>query len=108
MEQLQARGIGFCSLTEALDATPPTGRLIFAIFGALAEYERALIRECVKAGMALAKRRGVHIGRRRALAPTAIAQARMLLDGGKSPRSVARTRHMASRRCTEPSQLMSA
>lgn len=62
--ELQNRGIEFQSLSEAIDTTTPSGRLVFHIFGALAEFERELIRERSKAGVAAAKARGVHIGRR--------------------------------------------
>jgi hypothetical protein len=44
VENLRVRGIGFCSLTEALDTTTAQGRLVFHMFGALAEFERSLIR----------------------------------------------------------------
>ena len=45
IENLRVRGIGFRSLTEALDTTTARGRLVFHMFGALAEFERSLIRE---------------------------------------------------------------
>jgi DNA invertase Pin-like site-specific DNA recombinase len=67
---LQARGIGLVSLTENIDTTSASGRLIFSVFGALAEYERAMIKERVQAGIAAAKERGVVMGRRPALNPT--------------------------------------
>lgn len=51
---LESRGVGFKSLTEAMDSTTPGGRLIFHLFGALAEFERDLIRERTRAGMAAA------------------------------------------------------
>jgi DNA invertase Pin-like site-specific DNA recombinase len=52
VENLRVRGIGFRSLTEALDTTTAQGRLVFHMFGALAEFERGLIRECTQAGLA--------------------------------------------------------
>lgn len=54
VHQLESKGIGFRSLTEAIDATGPTGKLILHIFAALAEFERALIRERTLAGAASA------------------------------------------------------
>lgn len=57
------RGIAFRSLTEAMDTTTPHGELLFSLFGALAQYERALTRERVMAGLAAAKRRGRQGGR---------------------------------------------
>src|SRR5262252_8505812 len=52
VETLRLRGIGFRSLTEALDTTTAQGRLVFHMFGALAEFERSLIRERTQAGLA--------------------------------------------------------
>ena len=59
----EARGVGFRSLSESIDTTSPGGRLLFHVMGALAEFERALIAERTKAGMAAARARGVHVGR---------------------------------------------
>ena len=64
VRQLQARGIGFRSLHENIDTTTGTGKLIFHIFGALAEFERDLIRERTMAGLASARARGRKGGRR--------------------------------------------
>jgi DNA invertase Pin-like site-specific DNA recombinase len=58
VESLRIRGIGFRSLTEALDTTTAQGRLVFHMFGALAEFERSLIRERTQAGLAAARRAG--------------------------------------------------
>lgn len=55
---LKARGIAFRSLTEQMDTATPHGKFLFSVFGALAQYERALTRERVVAGLAAAKRRG--------------------------------------------------
>ena len=55
---LAERGIGFKSLTEQIDTTTPGGKLIFHVFGALAEFERDLIRERTKAGLEPARARG--------------------------------------------------
>jgi DNA invertase Pin-like site-specific DNA recombinase len=55
---LEARGVGFCSLTESIDTTTSGGRLIFHVFGALGQFERDLIRERTKAGLAAAAARG--------------------------------------------------
>ena len=60
---LKARGVAFRSLTERMDTTTPHGELLFMIFGALAQYERALTRERVMAGLAAARRRGRTGGR---------------------------------------------
>jgi DNA invertase Pin-like site-specific DNA recombinase len=60
---LHERGIGFKSLTEQIDTTTSGGKLIFHVFGALAEFERDLIRERTQAGLAAARARGKHGGR---------------------------------------------
>lgn len=65
---LREGGVAFRSLTEGMDTNTPHGELLFHIFGALAQYERALTRERVQAGLAAARRRGRRGGR-----PTAIA-----------------------------------
>ena len=67
VNDLGKRGVGFMSLTEGFDTTTPNGKLIFSIFGALAEFERAIIRERVNAGLDAARARGVKCGRRKKL-----------------------------------------
>lgn len=79
---LEARGIGFVSLTESIDTTTPGGRLIFHVFGALAEFERELIRERTNAGLKSAKARGVKLGRPKALEGDALNVAKALLKAG--------------------------
>ena len=58
VSQLEARGIGLKSLHESIDTTSSSGKLIFHVFGALAEFERNLIRERTQAGLAAARARG--------------------------------------------------
>lgn len=67
LKNLQERGIEFLSLTEQIDTTTPGGKLIFHLMGALAEFERDLIRERTNAGLAAAKARGRIGGRPRKL-----------------------------------------
>ena len=64
VSQLEARGIGLKSLHESIDTTSSSGKLIFHVFGALAEFERNLIRERTQAGLAAARARGRRGGRR--------------------------------------------
>jgi DNA invertase Pin-like site-specific DNA recombinase len=64
---LEERGVGFQSLQESIDTTTNGGRLIFHVFGALAEFERNLIRERTQAGLAAARARGRKGGRPKAL-----------------------------------------
>ena len=64
LAQLQALGVAFVSMTDQLDLSTPHGMLMFQIIGAMSEFERALIRERVRAGIAHARARGVQLGRR--------------------------------------------
>jgi DNA invertase Pin-like site-specific DNA recombinase len=79
VEDLEARQIGFQSLTEKIDTSSPGGRLTFHIFGALAEFERTLIKERTMAGLASARARGRVGGRPRALTDHDLVVARTLL-----------------------------
>jgi DNA invertase Pin-like site-specific DNA recombinase len=79
IEALRVRGIGFRSLTEALDTTTAQGRLVFHMFGALAEFERSLIRERTQAGLAAARRVGRTGGRPPKLTDDDIEAAKALL-----------------------------
>jgi DNA invertase Pin-like site-specific DNA recombinase len=62
VEGLQERGVAFKSLTETIDTSSPGGMLIFQIFGALAQFERALIQERTVARLAAARARGGSVG----------------------------------------------
>jgi DNA invertase Pin-like site-specific DNA recombinase len=75
---LQERGIGFKSLTENIDTTTSGGKLIFHIFGALAEFERDIIRERTQAGLTAARARGRVGGKPRALTERQAHMARQL------------------------------
>jgi DNA invertase Pin-like site-specific DNA recombinase len=75
VQDLQDRGIGFKSLTESIDTTSSGGRLVFHIFGALAEFERDLIRERTIAGLQAARARGRKGGRKPTLSDTDIKKA---------------------------------
>ena len=79
---LADRGCGFLSLSENIDTTSAGGKLVFHIMGALAEFERALIVERTRAGVAAARKRGQHLGRRRSLRPDQVQLARDTIDGG--------------------------
>jgi|SRR3989441_1087742 len=63
LEEFRALGIDFVSLHEAVDTTTPNGRLVFGIFATIAEFERELIRDRVRSGLAGARARGKKLGR---------------------------------------------
>jgi len=86
---LESRGVGFRSLTENVDTTTPTGRLVFHIFGALGQFERDLIRERTHAGLTAAAARGRKGGRPIAATPEKIARARQLVASGLTVREAA-------------------
>lgn len=88
---LKERGIAFRSLTEQMDTTTPQGELLFHIFGALAQFERALIQERVQAGLAAARRRGRRGGRPLAIDAEKLAAVITALDGGTSKAAVCRS-----------------
>ena len=63
LDEFRALGIDFVSLHEGVDTSTPNGRLVFGIFASIAEFERELIRDRVRSGLALAKSRGRKLGR---------------------------------------------
>lgn len=79
VEHLETRQVGFRSLTEAIDTQSAGGRLVFHLFGAMAEFERSLIRERTRAGLAAARARGRVGGRPAALSERDLVVARALL-----------------------------
>ena len=79
VEALRERGIGFRSLAEAVDTTTSGGQLVFHVFGALAEFERELIRERTMAGLAAARARGRKGGRPPKMTKQKVKQAALLL-----------------------------
>ena len=104
LAELEARGVAFVSLRDNLDLSTPSGRLMFQIIGAMAEFERSLIQERVKAGLRNARAKGKKFGRPRALVD-AVRVAALRRDGlswsqvcrtlnvskGSAQRSVARS-----------------
>lgn len=77
-------------LSEGIDTSTPGGELLFHMMGALAQFERKIISERTKAGLAAAKARGSLVGRPRAMSDTQVAHAKELIAQGKTKREVAR------------------
>ena len=105
-DSLRERGIGFQSLSESIDTNSTGGRLVFTILGAIAQFERDLIRERTAAGLAAARARGRVGGRPRVMTEEKLKAARRLLEDGMPTRQVAGVvgvsaptlyRHLASR-----------
>jgi DNA invertase Pin-like site-specific DNA recombinase len=111
-EECRAVGVDLVSLKQNVDTTLPAGRLTFQVLGAVAEFEREMLRERVKAGMAQARRSGRHIGRPalRRFHVTEIEKMRLLRSQGMSVRRLATdfgtTQWMAARLTdSEPERL---
>lgn len=83
VEQLAERGVNFVSLTESIDTTSAPGRLVFHVFASVAEFERCLIAERARAGLASARARGRLGGRPPAMSEKETADARALLSDPK-------------------------
>ena len=101
LAELEAVGVAFVSLRDNLDLTTPAGRLMFQIIGAMAEFERALIQERVKAGLRNARAKGKRLGRPRVFVSEAKVES--LRASGASWRTIAKElgvgyRHRASGR----------
>lgn len=88
---LKERNISFVSITEGMDTTTASGELFFHIFGALAQFERSLIQQRVKAGLESAKKRGKTGGRPRAIDDEKLAQIKEALSNGATKAAVCRT-----------------
>lgn len=90
VNMLKNKQVAFRSLTEGMDTTTASGELLFHVFGALAQYERALIQERVVAGLAAAKRRGRIGGRPPAIVGEKLDTIIGALNGGMSKAAVCR------------------
>ncbi len=86
---LEGKGVGFRSLTEGVDTTTPGGTLVFHLFGALAQFERDLIRERTRAGLLAAEARGRKGGRKPVISADKLARAQALIVAGLTVREAA-------------------
>lgn len=112
--ELDALGVGLVVLDQAIDTTTPAGKLLFHVLGSIAEFERDLIRERTRAGVAAAKRRGKRLGRPKAIRgfaawktveeriATGTSMAAIARELGVSRASV--SRHLATRAQVEEEQ----
>src|SRR5919199_4126085 len=89
--ELQEKGIEFKSLSESIDTRTSGGKLVFHIFGALAEFEREIIRERTNAGLAAARARGRKGGPKYKLTPKQVAIARRLWDSHTPVKEICQT-----------------
>ena len=87
---LQKKGVAFRSLTEQMDTTTPHGEFLFNVFGALAQYERALTRERIVAGLESAKKRGKRGGRPKAIDEEKLKAIMEAINSGASKAAVCR------------------
>jgi DNA invertase Pin-like site-specific DNA recombinase len=89
VNRLEIAGAGLQSLTEAVDTTTPGGRLVFHLFGALAQFERDLIRERTRAGLSAAASRGRRGGRKPVVTAEKLIRAKALIAKGLTVREAA-------------------
>src|SRR3982751_5531210 len=91
VNELQEEGVEFKSLTESIDTRTSGGKLVFHIFGALAEFEREIIRERTTAGLQAARARGRRGGPKYKLTPKQVAIARQLYEGNTPVKEICQT-----------------
>jgi len=95
LAEFQALGIDFISLHEGVDTSTPNGRLVFGIFGSIAEFERELIRDRVRSGIAAARAKGKRLGRPRAAVDASTVTA--LRAQGRSWAKIGETLRLSER-----------
>ena len=90
MKKLEEAQVGFRSLQDAIDTTTPAGRVMLAMLGAFAQFERDLIAERTRSGVKRAKERGVRFGQPTRFTPEKVAEAEALIRAGLSIKAVAK------------------
>lgn len=91
VESFKEKKVGFKSITEQMDTTTPHGEFLFSIFGGLAQYERALTKERIMAGLKAAKARGKIGGRPKAISDEKMQAINESLKAGVSKAAICRT-----------------
>lgn len=89
LTELQDVGVSFVSYSENIDLSSPAGKMLFHVIGAMAEFERELIRERVKAGIQTAKAKGKKLGRK-PVPPVVTDQIKEMREAGQSIRAIAK------------------
>jgi len=89
-EELASLGVDLVVLDQAIDTSTASGRLLFGVLGSVAEFERGLIQERTRAGLAAARRRGKRLGRPQVLSARDLARARRMRGAGRSLREIGR------------------
>jgi DNA invertase Pin-like site-specific DNA recombinase len=97
LETFNALGITFVSLSESMDTTTPAGKMVFTVLGAVAELERSLIVERVRAGLRNARAKGKRLGRPRKIVD--VARVGSLRAQGRSWRKIARVMECSAKTC---------
>ena len=95
LETLKVRGIAFRSLTERIDTNTAAGTMLYAILGAVAQFERDITTGRSNASLEAKKVRAEPLGRRRVLTSAQVAKACEMVDGGESPAHVARIQRVS-------------
>jgi len=90
VDGFKEKGIGFRSITEKMDTTTPYGEFLFSVFGALAQYERALTKERIMAGLNAAKKRGKTGGRPKAISDEKMQAINEALESGATKAAICR------------------
>ncbi len=89
LSELENLGVAFISYSENIDLSTPAGKMMFHVIGAMAEFERSLIRERVRAGISNARAKGKKLGRK-PIPPVVAEQAREMKDNGLSIRAISK------------------
>jgi DNA invertase Pin-like site-specific DNA recombinase len=89
LEKLRSQDVTVKSLTDGVDTSTSMGRMLFGLLASLAEFERETIKERVNAGMAAARKAGIHLGRPPSLNRVQTEEARRMMGEGKPARQVA-------------------
>lgn len=95
LEEFRSLGVEFISIHEGIDTSTPNGRLVFGIFASIAEFERELIRDRVRSGLAAAKAKGKRLGRPRVVAD--VEKITSLRSSGVSWRAISRQTGVSAR-----------